>query len=219
MHNGGCVKKAIFVCVTAALMLMTVSTLALADNGGLYLTAKGGVGFMRGDKSLSHNQTTINSDETKWKDSVFSYGGAVGWNWLDAGVPLRTEVEYYDHGDIKMTHSDDNATFSVTTDIQTLQFNVYYDLYNSTSFIPYLGAGVGVANLKSKGGKSTSNVSYSLFAGTAYKITETMLLDFTYRINQFGTQKFDWSDTNNSYEGKIKNLYAIEGTLGLRIQF
>lgn len=207
------------VCVATALFLMTVSSMALADGGGLYVAGKAGLGFIRGDKSLSHNQTAGPAkDDTNWKSDKLSYGAAIGWNWLDTGTPIRTEIEYYDHGSVEMKHSDDNATFAISTDIQTLQFNLYYDFYNDTRFIPYLGAGVGIANLDSDG-KKTSNVSYSLFGGTAYKLTESLLLDLTYRINQFGTTKFRWSDTNNSYVGKIKNMYAIEGTLGFRYQF
>jgi len=205
----------------AVAVLLMLSSVAFADNGGLYLSGKGGIGFMRGDKSLAHNQTTgLVDEETKWKSDTFSYGGSVGWNWIDTGAPIRTEVEYYDHGTLKMEHSDDNATFSISTKIQTLQFNLFYDFYNTTSFIPYIGGGVGIANIKSTGGgKSATNVSYSLFGGAAYKLTDSLLLDMMYRIDQFGSRKFEWQDTNNSYDGKIKNMYSISGTLGLRYQF
>ncbi len=219
-YIGEGVKKVLFTCIVALVVSMTVCGMALADGGGLYVTAKGGVGFLRGDKSMSHNSTDATNDTTSWKSKPFSYGGAIGWNWLDQGAPIRTEVEYYDHGSIKMEHKDSNSTFtSPSTDIQTLQFNVYYDFYNSTSFIPYLGAGVGMAQL-STGGEKTSNISYSLFAGAGYKLTDDLLLDMSYRISQFGSGKeFKWSDTNNSYEGRVKNLYAIGVAMGLRYQF
>ncbi len=210
-------KKTLVICF-ALVMCLTMATAASAEDGGLYLTGKAGLGFMRGDKSLSSNNTDSTGDNTKWSSSALSYGAAVGWNWLDAGVPLRTEVEYYDHGKLKMTHTDSNATFDVSAKIQTVQFNLFWDFHNETSFIPYLGGGVGIANVKGAG-SSKSNVSYSLFAGSAYKLTESLMLDFQYRINHFGELKFDEVVGNNAYEGKIKDMYAVEGALGIRYQF
>ncbi len=210
-------KKTFIVCL-ALIVCLTMASAAIAENGGLYISGKAGLGFMRGDKSLSHNQTSLTNEETTWSNSPFSYGASVGWNWLDSGVPLRTEVEFYDHGSMKMKHADSNATFDITTEIQTIQCNMFWDFHNETRFIPYLGGGVGMANLKTSG-KSKSNVSYSLFAGAAYKITESFLLDMQYRVNHFGEIKFDNTQGDNEYYGKIKNIYAIEGTLGLRYQF
>lgn len=211
-------KKTVFVCVALALLLVTTSSMAFADGGGLYFAGKAGMGFLRGDESMSNNSTATGADTT-FSSDLLSYGGAIGWNWLDQGAPIRTEIEYYDHGTLTLKHRDSNSTFNSSTDIQTLQFNFFYDFYTETSFIPYLGAGVGMASLKSSGEKTT-NVSYTLFAGAAYKLTESLLLDMTYRINQFGTGKqFKWSDTNNSYDVKIKNMYGISAGLGLRYQF
>lgn len=213
-------KKLFVLCLTLV-VCFTMTTVAFAEdgNGGLYVSGKAGIGFIRGDKSLSNNQTASPaSDETKWTTGTLSYGASIGWNWLDSGLPVRTEIEYYDHGDTKMTHKDANATFDVTTEVQTVQMNLFYDFYTDTNFIPYLGGGIGVAQVKS-GGKSVSNVAYSLFGGAAYKMTDNLLLDLQYRINNFGEVKLDWRDTNNEYTGKIKNLYAIEAALGLRYQF
>ncbi len=217
---GGCVKKVLLACCLGAIFMMGMSTLALADGGGLYLSAKGGIGFMRGDKTMSHNQTSLDNDKTSWSSDTFSYGAAVGWNWFDTGAPVRTEIEYYDHGKVKMTHNDDNGTASASSAVQTLQLNVYYDFYNDTNFVPYLGLGAGVANVKNTGGKSSTNFAYSLIAGTGYKFTESLLLDIGYKISQFGEgATFTYSDADNSYDGKIKNMYSIEGTIGLRYQF
>lgn len=210
---------ALCLAVVLCLTLVPVAQAEKHDNGGLYVAGKAGIGFIRGDKKMSNNQTSApTNDETKWSSSGLSYGAAVGWNWMDAGVPIRTEFEFYDHGQVKMTHEDDNATFDVSADIQTVLFNFYYDFYTDTRFIPYLGAGVGMANVKSSG-KSKTNVSYGLYAGAAYKMTDSLLLDMQYRINHFGEVGFDWQDTNNSYSGKIQDLYSIEAVLGLRYQF
>jgi len=213
-------KKKVIAFIFVALLALFVSPVAQASDGGLYLSVKGGLGVLGGDKTLSHNQTKLKNNTTSWKSNLFSYGGSVGWNWMGFEVPLRTELEYYNHGSVKMKHTDSNATFSTgTTEIQTLQFNLFYDFHNSTIFIPYVGAGVGKARLKS-GSASKDNFSYSLFAGSAVKLTETILLDFTYRVNNFG-DGFGFSHTGpkGTYTGKMKNMYAVEGTVGLRIQF
>ncbi|CCH48624.1 outer membrane protein [Pseudodesulfovibrio piezophilus] len=213
-------KKGFLTCLAVAFLLMSFGSSAMADGGGLYVAAKAGLGYMRGDESFSHNQSSEpNNSESGWSNSAFNYGAALGYNWLDEGVPLRTEVEYYDHGTVTMRHDDDNATFEMDTDIQTVQLNIFYDFYTKTNFIPYLGAGFGIAQLDTDG-ETTSNFCYSLFAGTAYKLTDMIMLDLTYRINQFGDSRdYSWSDTNNDYTVKAKNLFSIEGTLGVRIQF
>lgn len=212
-----------FVSVAAAIILVLFTgSIGLADGGGFYVAGKAGLGFIDGDVSMDHNQTAApTGTETTMSNqkSNFSYGGAIGWNWLDSGIPIRTEVEYYDHGSFNVDHSDSNATFSSSASIETVQLNVYYDFYTDTSFIPYVGAGVGVASMKGTNCKSTSNVSYSLFGGTGYKMTDSLLLDFTYRVNNFGNLNVNWSDTNNSYSGKVKDIYSVEAVFGVRYQF
>lgn len=204
----------------ATFFVLPAYSLAHAGDGGLYISAKGGIGILGGDKTLAHNQTKLKNNNTDWKSNHLSYGASVGWDWMGFDIPIRTELEYYKHGSVKMGHSDANATFTTdATDIQTLQFNLFYDFHNKTIFIPYVGAGVGKARLTS-GSESKDNMSYSLFAGSAVKLTEMVLLDFTYRVNNFG-DGFAFSHTapKGSYSGKMKNMYAVEGTVGIRIQF
>jgi opacity protein-like surface antigen len=83
----------------------------------------------------------------------------------------------------------------------TYMFNTYYDFETGTEFTPYLGFGLGIANVKSKhkyesvitegqymrGKVKVNNFACSLGFGVNYAFDETLSIDLGYRYTHFGS--------------------------------
>ena len=185
------------------------------------------------DPDLSTNATGA-STSSSWDDDSYSIGGAVGYNWIEYSVPLRTELEYMYHGDIKYKYSNDSnsTSFKNEVNIQTVYFNVYYDFYNKTQFIPYINAGAGVAIIGEdysadgltldKGEETTTNFSWNLGAGVAWEINEHWLLDLAYRYEYYGSGGDSVTGTSSTLTetfGKADDFSSHNAILGIRYQF
>ncbi len=159
---------------------------------------------------------------------TFGGGLAVGYDFGAAGgVPVRAELEYLIRGrsdteyPTKRTsylnafnYSDSSYESQAT--VQTLFANFYYDFRNDTAFTPYIGAGLGGANvkgeLKSKhrgtithypsnhvypdvstdfnGSHESWNFAWNLSAGAAYQFTDSIALDLSYRYSDMGAVEY-----------------------------
>jgi opacity protein-like surface antigen len=84
--------------------------------------------------------------------------------------------------------------------------NVYYDFINSTSYIPYLGAGLGMSKVNAPiyyvaGGQSTMlkewTMSYQFMAGISYKLD----LDLNPIVFNFGYRYFTGQDMEVNING------------------
>ncbi len=137
-----------------------------------------------------------------------------------------------------------NSTSSISQKIQSLavMINGYYDIATFGRFIPYLSAGVGLANNKagtltinsSSGGssytttltkKSTNNLAWQVGAGSAIKLTNKIDLDLNYKFMDMGKVKTGSGSTtysNNTTEpasaGNSK-LRTHEFSIGARYNF
>ncbi len=230
-------KKMTIVMVVLAMTLM-LSGVAFAENGGFYGSIKAGGSFLDATKSVSANGTAPTGQSSKFKtDSGAAVGAAVGYNWMDMDLPIRTELEYMYHSDFKYEYKDSNSTMTDKINLQTLMLNAYWDFYNSTSFTPYINGGVGVAWVKEKfsgaaaagangaaitapGSKTTANFAFNLGAGVGWSITDAVILDLAYRYNHYGNgKKVTSSGALKSIESQVKNISTHDVLLGLRYQF
>lgn len=120
-------------------LFLAVAGTALASD--FYVSA--GVGYSYGDDSdFSGNETY----EVSFDDNTF-YGGAVG---MRHGA-VRTEVELARRENDAETIYDgfynDTTPASGEQTVTTLMFNVLYDFNAQGNIQPYVGAGVGVADV------------------------------------------------------------------------
>ena len=123
---------------------------------------------------------------------------------------------------------------SVTT--HTLMFNAYYDLGKwMDRFVPYVGAGVGVAYNRTDDVYFTGNpalinriegddrwsLAWSLMAGVGWQVTERVTLDFGYRYLDMGKAESGHIDTAGFWNPKVRldDLTAHEIKFGLRFAF
>ena len=115
---------------------------------------------------------------------------------------------------------------------QSLMLNGYYDFKNKSKSTPYLSAGVGVSRIENKVSinpeafgdsenittDTNNNFTWTAGAGVAYKVTENVALDLSYRYVDAGE-----TDVSQSFEGtKLKNtadLVSHDYSLGVRYNF
>jgi opacity protein-like surface antigen len=172
--------------------------------------------YLRGDLAASDDREpnvlgTLGQTSEDWN---FAVGGGAGYKFTDN---FRADVT----GDWLGTqkHSDSTrfacdiggTTYNSCTAKSNLRrwdtlVNGYFDLGNWNGFVPYIGAGVGVAGIRTDGsgtgyvgdvptaffkvkGHTDYNFAWSAMAGFAYHLTPNILLDVGYRYLDLGTYR------------------------------
>ena len=120
----------------------------------------------------------------------------------------------------------------------TAMFNAYYDLGNIRGFVPYVGAGVGLAYHRTDDyflpnwasnpqdyrirGDNDLALAWSLMTGAGYQISDRAIVDFGYRYIDFG--KASTARNDNTGAAQVSRLHmdslnAHEFKVGLRYHF
>jgi opacity protein-like surface antigen len=188
--------------------------------------------YLRGDLgyywgTMGGAQSTPGFPSPTGNDNGNGFVGGVG-----AGIKtgwLRTDVT------IDYTAMKYSGTIAAPGDVSakidavTALFNGYFDLGTWYGITPYLGAGGGVANLRTHdfastvappftGGLSNSQwkFGWAVMAGVGYSIAPNLTLDAGYRYVNFG-------DATTASDGfgstTLKNLAAHEVRVGVRWSF
>ncbi len=245
-----------FLSLLALVGMMTFPSLALAgDQIGVYVTPK----FIAG-------WTVMDNMKTKWGEGADpgfamnigdktkgTVGGglAIGYDFSrQFQVPVRMELEYAAFSEVKGSKSGSVSAADVGFDghwsakqklqIQTLFLNAYYDFHNSTAFTPYVGAGIGMAFLNTKGdiggwddtagdgtsgstgSRTVTNFAWNVGAGVGYDITENFTVDLGYRFAGLGEAQTKWIKDDTGYnwaKAKAEAVYMHQVMLGLRVTF
>lgn len=178
-------------------------------SGSRGLRADVTVGFRGGrDVSFLPQPRTLTHTTTR-----FDNGGTIG-------VPT-TEVEVF---------QDEWAT---TINSYSLLANFYYDFGNIRGFVPYVGAGVGVAyhdvdiyEPEASGGNQlfgdeTIDVAWQVSAGVGYQLRENMILDVGYRYLDLGSANSGRIDAAGNVNPGVfyEDLTSHEIKVGLRYHF
>jgi opacity protein-like surface antigen len=141
-------------------------------------------------------------------DPGFGFIAAVGNNFEG----LRGEVEIaYRTNDVDKI-SLGGFSESVSGDISSLAFmgNLLVDLPLSESVRPFLGAGLGLANVDADGDEDDTVFAYQAIAGVGFPLTYVTTLDLQYRY--FATADPDFGGIEAEYQ--THNFFA-----GLRFDF
>ena len=208
---------------------LAVPSLALAqEQTGVYIAPRFIYGFTQMDgmkaggthQHLDYDGFSANIGNKT--DSAFGGALAVGYNFHQRFLtPVRAELEYAVFSEARGKRNalmrdfeDVNKLFGNAEQriqAQTLFVNAYYDFHNNTAFTPYLGGGLGLAFLKSKGSfacdqynvtdgtvepeqhasfslgaKTRTNFAWNIGVGFAYDISSNATLDFGYRFTGLG---------------------------------
>ena len=165
---------------------------------------------------------------------------ALGYAW-DNNV--RTEIEFsYRGNDIDQIDPDGAGfsgfpagTINGDTTVLAIMANALYDFDLGQAFTPYIGVGVGFAdvdhditgtnalgapttNLAIAFGESQRMFAYQAIAGVAYELADGLALDLSYRY--FGTEKNNYNGTLNGAPASIGVQYNTHSLFaGLRWNF
>ena len=232
--------------------LLVTPTLAFASGqAGVYVAPKFVYGFaqLNGMKTLGDegSEKIGNKSDSAWGGAL-----AVGYDFYKQNrLPVRAELEYAIFSNVSgqkswygLVDDDDdtyNARLKQRLQVQTLFVNTYYDFHNDTPFTPWLGAGLGMAVINSKGNgkvweqssgdpdvtlsygsKLNTNFAWNVGAGVAYAVNEAVSVDLGYRFAGLGKAETKWRvDDEGDRDSRLrtKNVYMHQVMLGLRFSF
>jgi len=264
--------KRIFGLLALAALLITPS-LAFAEQIGGYVAPKFIYGYTQMQSMKATAGYAIVGDPNSpypfthkigsKADNAFGGALAVGYDFNKKfQVPVRTELEYAVFSEVsgkKSSQYSDFAGLGMWTppvnvsvkqklQVQTLFVNTYYDFRNSTPITPYIGAGLGMAFINSKGNftfddgvfdpaehigismgsKTSTNFAWNIGAGVAYDITDYISLDLGYRFAGLGKAETKSASGDNGWpvnpdiltaKAKTRDVYMHQVMLGLRFTF
>jgi outer membrane protein OmpA-like peptidoglycan-associated protein len=190
------------------------STLAAANDKGLYIGGAGGLNFLTEDSDL-------NAVEAEFEDFNWAVSGALGYA-LGNGLRLETEVGYRPNDVDNITGV---AGGSGDVDVLNWMFNALYDLdYWNLPVKPYVGAGIGIAHVDFDGvtpvAGSTINDSdigfaFQGIAGLSLDLTENLAATLDYRHLRVPNVSFRTNGGTNVDSDYATNQIMI----GLRYTF
>ncbi len=164
-------------------------------------------------------------------DTGFVGSGAVGYSW--GALRLEGEISYRKHDldDLQVDSitlggtviSGALGTFALQDDTTSLGFmaNGWYDVDTGTPWVPFLGAGVGVArlniNIESVASirtfydESDTVLAYQVGAGLGYKVTPMATVSLSYRF--FGTADPEFDDGFDKIDAEYFSHNLMVGVL------
>jgi opacity protein-like surface antigen len=162
-----------------------------------YLSLGGGVSWLA-DTDLEYFTDTTSLSF----DAGYVVRGAVG---VALNKAVRLEVEgFYNSNDgdnVNVRNITEVEIGSTTVSAMGALFNGYYDFNFGSRFVPFLSAGLGIANVEYEIGDRTrdQNVfAYAFGAGAAYAFNEKFSLDLAYRY--LATEDVEFDDLTTTYE-------------------
>ncbi len=156
------------------------STLAAANDKGLYIGGAGGLNFLTEDSDL-------NSADAEYEDWGWAVSGAIGYA-LGNGIRLETEVGYRPN-DVDNISGVTGGSGDV--DVLNWMFNALYDFKQlNLPVTPYIGGGIGIAHVDFDGvtpvagstiDDSDIGFAFQGIAGLSLALTENLAATLDYR--------------------------------------
>lgn len=203
--------------IAAAVMMLAVSaTAAFAEEGRAYAGMSVGM-FIPHDGRLTSNTTGASGDMSY--DVGFTINGVGGYE-LGNGLRFEGEIVYKASGTDKLTGN--NVGVKVNSDVWSIggMANAYYDFRTGTVVTPYIGVGIGFANVN----VGTGNVNgftvytssddtvfaYQAAVGLGFQLNRNLTLDVGYRY---------YATTDVKYQLATAEFGSSNVTAGLRYRF
>ncbi|WP_111893837.1 outer membrane protein [Acinetobacter sp. MB5] len=219
-------KKLTLSAITLSCLTISISghTATLAESA--YVSAKVGVGIEDAHNKRYSNSEGTNISGKSGSQSVFTGSIAYGFNLAPVyNIPVRAELEYSYHDTADFNFSEVCTSCQLSTKVQTVMLNGYYDFKNTSAFTPYISLGLGNASIKTTAhndnfskAKTTNDFAWSVGLGVGYTINPNFSIDLGYRYLDAG--KSSWNNSETSVEENIKaRMSSNDVTLGLRYSF
>ncbi|PVZ89376.1 porin family protein [Serratia sp. S1B] len=235
-------KKLTLSVIALSCFAASVSSHAATLAESAYVSAKVGVGIENThDYKLSATltdpsttpATNLSGSQSLKSDSqsVFTGSLAYGFNLAPVyNIPVRAELEYAYHDTADFSFKDLCSSCQLSTKVQTVMLNGYYDFKNKSAFTPYVSLGLGNASLKTtvhddtgySKTKTNNDFAWSVGLGVAYTINPNFSVDLGYRYLDAGKASVSDSLTNGSATLSMNTKAQISSndvTLGLRYAF
>ncbi len=179
-----------------------------AEKTGVYVDPKFALNVQHSKGKLSFEDYTLGSDS---KTGTRAGGAlAIGYDFAHRyDLPVRIELEYGAYGNISkintlLSDGSNNLDLGVEVGIQTLLANMYWNFAEWKNFTPYIGAGLGMAFVKTEGNLSLMGLSASksnteaVFAGQfglgcTYAFNDIVSADLSYRFLMMGDGKVSYN--------------------------
>ena len=237
------IKRVVGLMAVAGMLMFPMTAKAADGQLGIYVAPKViyGLTYMKNVKYQEVYGGPWSGNLGSHWDSTFGGSLAAGYDLSKKlNVPVRAELEYAVFSKAEAEGMPEGWTsdkFKQTNNIQTLFVNVYYDINTGTRFIPYVGAGMGVGFIRTKGGakystghientgsKTVTNFAWNIGLGLGYQITNNIALDVGYRFADLGKAKtnwYDWTeyDPGDGWHLETKRIYQHQFSMGARFTF
>ena len=169
--------------------------------------------YLRADLGVAQSNSVNSNEATFYKDSKekkftngFAYSVGVGYKLKHN---LRTELAYHGISNLKYSANIDNngargsGEYKQKLQVNALMANIIYDIQlpSNYRFNPYLGVGLGYAQLKpgtastnfnnvvNYKAKKSNNFTYAISGGVAFHLTKQFMLDIGYKFQDFSKAK------------------------------
>ncbi|MDX2155199.1 MAG: outer membrane beta-barrel protein [Hyphomicrobiaceae bacterium] len=173
-----------------------------------------------------------------WEAGIGCGSGSRGLRG-DITVGFRTDRDFKGDVDIIIPNVGPiDPPIKTTLDTYTVMLNGYYDLGNYRGFVPYVGAGVGIAmhrmgyvqidhpaSPNPQDGDTRAEFAWALMAGVGYQVTSNAILDIGYRYIDMGSAHSSRTDMFAqqfaAWNPKlvVDDIDAHEFKVGLRYHF
>lgn len=183
------------------------------DRGDSYSLAFG----MRFDNFRVELEYAASSTDIDSHENVVAAGLALGA--LDAGVLISGNV-----GDLGVTVADLVAAGEGEVEVQSWFINGYYDFRNDTNWVPFVGVGIGNAEIDVS--YEPSNVAilddddsvfaYQLMAGVAYQFNDQFAITASLRYRDYEEATLDATLLPAEFDIELDEMVY---DLGIRYEF
>lgn len=184
---------------TISILLTSSCISATANAENFYVRAD--LGMAQSNKVKGNNEYFYKKSNGQKFKKGFAYSVGAGYK---LPYNIRAELAYNGINNLKYSTNTNNTAFKQKLKINAFMGNVYYDfkLPSEYCFTPYLGLGLGYAELKpgvasitankatvNYKAKKSNNFTYAITAGIAYHLNEQFALDAGYKFQDFGKMK------------------------------
>ena len=194
--------------------------------------------YLRGDVGFRWNSGGVSSNNVTSEKYTTSFDGTFGFGWKYQW--FRGDLTYDHSGPTRVNVTTTAATnqpqFTAKISSQTVLANGYIDFGTWAGFTPYLGAGVGVARLKSvnyvdttdspsnnvsgvTGPGTQQNFAWAAMAGVSYQVTPSWLIDVGYRHIEMGNVPSSEGAGTRTNAAVFKSQSTNEARIGFRYLF
>jgi len=193
--------ETIFKCFAVVLLFLS-ATGVQAQEGDWYAAVGAGVSFPSDNRSVATNGSFISDNEF---DTGYVITGAAGKYFNN----FRLEGEIF-YGRSNLGHFVNNGVpGEASGHVRGMAYmaNAYFDIQTNTKFTPYIGAGIGYADLEihQVGVIDAQGFAFQFKAGTAYQFTPSV--DFIVGYRYFDTEDLNYGalDTEGA---KVQHIEA-----------